>query len=210
VKALVENGFCAVSLDARSHGSSDPVFEPSMCTTDMLAADVIALLDQLGIHSASVVGFSMGGGVGIRVALDAPERVARLVVMGVGDAAINALHDPEEIRELVHAFSGPVDPPGASSAARIRRNAELAGNDCRALLPFLRQGGWPGGLADISSLKVPALVIVAEADEYMPGAEALLASLRPTQVTRFPGGHHDVTQDDSVKRDVVRFLTSSG
>lgn len=211
VRMLVDHGFRAISLDARSHGSSDPVFDPAMCTTDVLAADVLELLDQFGIDSASLVGFSMGGGTALRVALDAPERVTRLAVGGVGDSAINALHDPGEIRELADAFSGQADPPAGSNAARLRRNAELADNDCGALLPFLQQGGWPGGLTDVSPLKVPALVIVAEADEYMPESEALLAALAPTQVMHLrEHGHHGVMQVDAVKQEIVRFLTSQG
>jgi pimeloyl-ACP methyl ester carboxylesterase len=151
----------------------------------------------------------MGGGTALRVALDAPKRVTRLVVGGVGDSAINALHDREEIRELADVFSGEADPPAGTNAARLRRNAELAGNDCAALLPFLQQGGWPGGLANISTLNVPALVIVAEADEYMRGSEAVLAALAPTQVMHLrEHGHHGVMGDDAVQQEVIRFLTS--
>jgi pimeloyl-ACP methyl ester carboxylesterase len=209
VQALVAHGFRAISPDARSHGSSDPVFDPALCTTDVLAADVIELLDRLGIDSASLVGFSMGGGTALRVALDAPERVMRLVVGGVGDSAINALHDPGEVRELEGAFSGRADPPARSNAARLRRNAELAGNDRRALLPFLQQGGWPGGLTGVSPLVVPALVIVAAADEYMPRSDALLAALAPTQVLHLrEHGHHGVMAHELVQQEVIRFLTS--
>lgn len=210
VQALVCEGFRAVWLDARSHGSSDPVFDPAICTTDVLAADVIELLDLLGVDSASLVGFSMGAGVAIRVALDAPERVRRLVVAGAGDAAINDLHDPEEVREIENAFSGKAEPAEGSAAARIQRSAELAGNDRRSLLPFLQQGGWPGGLIHVSPLTIPALVIVAENDEYMPRSDSLLAALAPTEVMRLPArGHHEVMQDESVKREVVRFLGSA-
>jgi pimeloyl-ACP methyl ester carboxylesterase len=208
VQTLVDHRLQAISLDARSHGSSDRVFEPALCTTDVLAGDVIELLDRLRIESAALVGFSMGGGVAIRVALDAPERVERLVVAGVGDSAINVLHDPKEVREIADAFSGQTEAPEGSAAARLLRNAELAGNDTRPLLPFLQQGGWPGGLADLSPLNVPALVIVGEGDEYMPRSETLLDSLLPSQVVHLPAGHHEVLQDNSVKRAAIRFLTS--
>jgi pimeloyl-ACP methyl ester carboxylesterase len=205
--ALVEQGFRAIQPDARSHGSSDRVFDPAQCTTAALAADVVGLLDHLGLEKTSLVGFSMGGGIALRVALDAPQRVARVVVGGVGDAGINGLHDSEEIAELADAFSGATEPRDGSTANRIRRNAELAGNDARALLPFLRQGGWPAGLTDVSPLDVPALVIVAEADEYMPRAETLLAALAPTEVVRVPGfGHHQFMGDASVRQEAIRFL----
>jgi pimeloyl-ACP methyl ester carboxylesterase len=210
VSTLVELGFRAICPDARSHGKSDPVFEPAQCTSAALAADVIGLLDHLDLETASLVGFSMGGGIALRVALDAPQRVDRLVVGGVGDAGINGLHDADELAQLADAFSGAKEPDDSAIASRIRRNAELAGNDLCALLPFLRQGGWPAGLTDISPLRVPALVIVAEADEYMPRAETLLTSLAPAETIHLPGlGHHQVMGDASVKQEAMRFLSGA-
>jgi hypothetical protein len=53
------------------------------------------------------------------------------------------------------------------------------------------------------------VVLLAEADEYLPRSDALLASLVPTQVMHRPAwGHYEVMQDDSVKQAVIRFLTS--
>jgi pimeloyl-ACP methyl ester carboxylesterase len=209
VQMLVDQGLRAISPESRSHGASDAVFDPVKCTTDLLANDVIALLDHLTIDSAALVGFSMGGGVAIRAALDVPERVTRLVVGGVGDSAMNAVHDPMELRDLADVFSGQARPREGSNAFRLLRNAEGAGNDPQALLPFLRQGGWPGGLTNVSPLTVPALVILADGDEYMAGAEKLLAALRPSEVMRVHArGHHDVLDDDAVKQNLVRFLTS--
>jgi pimeloyl-ACP methyl ester carboxylesterase len=144
VDLLVGSRCRTVTLDVRSHGESDRVFEPVRCSTAVLARDVFALLDHLEIEEAALIGFSMGGGIALRVAMDAPSRVSRLLVAGVGDAALNALHAPLEIASLADAFSG-MDADG--DAARIRRNAEVAGNDLRALLPFLQNGGWPGGLS---------------------------------------------------------------
>ncbi|EQD58036.1 alpha/beta hydrolase fold protein [mine drainage metagenome] len=46
------------------------------------AADVLAALDGLGIRRATLIGASMGGMMAIRVALEHPERVDRLVLIG--------------------------------------------------------------------------------------------------------------------------------
>ncbi|MBM7519329.1 alpha/beta fold hydrolase [Nocardioides nitrophenolicus] len=48
------------------------------------AAEVVALLDDLGIEQAHLVGNSLGGGTAARLALDHPDRVDRLVLMGPG------------------------------------------------------------------------------------------------------------------------------
>ena len=52
-----------------------------------LADDVAALLDHLGIDRADVLGFSLGGGVALQLALDYPGRVGRLILVSVSYAA---------------------------------------------------------------------------------------------------------------------------
>lgn len=204
VDLLVGVGCRAVTLDVRSHGRSDHVFDAVLCSTVVLAGDVIALLDHLEIEEAALVGFSMGGGIALRVAMDAPSRVSRLLVAGVGDAALNALHAPAEIASLVAAFSGR---QSDGSAARIQRNAELAGNDLRALLPFLLNGGWPGGLSEPSPVAVPTLLVVAEADEYMAGHAELLEWLPDVRVvTLARASHYEVLGNETAKREAVDFL----
>ncbi|MFL5871509.1 MAG: alpha/beta fold hydrolase [Solirubrobacterales bacterium] len=48
-----------------------------------MAADVVALLDALGVDRAAVVGHDRGGRVGYRMALDHPDRVERLAVLNI-------------------------------------------------------------------------------------------------------------------------------
>jgi pimeloyl-ACP methyl ester carboxylesterase len=52
-----------------------------------LADDVAALLDHLGIDQADVLGFSLGGGVALQLALDYPGRVGRLILVSVSYTA---------------------------------------------------------------------------------------------------------------------------
>jgi 3-oxoadipate enol-lactonase len=77
VPQLVEAGYRAVRYDARAWGRS---------TTDDVAysnrADLIAVLDALGVGRAALVGNSRGGQIALDVAVEFPDRVA--VVVGVG------------------------------------------------------------------------------------------------------------------------------
>ena len=205
---LAESGFRAIALDFPSHGRSERVYDDAPCSTDALAADVVALLDHLLIPRAALVGFSMGGGVALRVALDYPSRVAKVVVGGVGDSALNRLHDPDEIRTLVAAFEA--DSVGQienHNARRLRHNAELAGHEPSALLPYLRQGGWPGGLSDVDPVQVSVLLVLAADDQYMRQTKALREWLDQARLVEVGGRHHhDVLEDEAVKQSVVAFL----
>jgi 4,5:9,10-diseco-3-hydroxy-5,9,17-trioxoandrosta-1(10),2-diene-4-oate hydrolase len=62
------------------------------------AADhVVALLDELGIDRVHLLGNSLGGGTAMRLALNHPDRVGRLVLMGPGGLSLNLFHaDPTE------------------------------------------------------------------------------------------------------------------
>jgi pimeloyl-ACP methyl ester carboxylesterase len=208
IDLLADAGFRVIALDVRSHGRSDRVYEPSECSTASLAADVVALLDHLSVPRADLFGFSMGGGVALELAMTTPERVRHVIVAGVADAALNDLHDEEQIAEIRAAFETPrIADEVASMGARLRRNAELAGNDVAALAPFLRTGGWPGGLAEPRPVRVPVLLVAAEGDEYMAEVDRILDWLPRAQVLRVPGRtHHTVLDDGGVRQNVVAFL----
>jgi 3-oxoadipate enol-lactonase len=77
VPALAER-FRVLTYDQPGHGASPLPAQP--CTVESLARDLEALLDELGIGRFSFCGVSLGGMVGMALALEAPERVERLVL----------------------------------------------------------------------------------------------------------------------------------
>jgi 3-oxoadipate enol-lactonase len=68
-----------ICVDLRGHGGS-PALPGSWSMAD-LAGDVIALLDARGIDRAHVVGLSLGGMMGLQLAVHHPERVRSLAVL---------------------------------------------------------------------------------------------------------------------------------
>jgi len=77
-KALERAGHRVIAFDARGHGASAPA--ASYAYPD-LVADLLALLDAHGVERAVLAGASMGAHTALRLALDAPDRVAGLVVV---------------------------------------------------------------------------------------------------------------------------------
>lgn len=75
-------GIRAIVPTQRGHGDSE---KPGCCYQPAdFAADVVALLDELGIERATIVGHSYGSFVAQRLAIDHAERVNALVLIGSG------------------------------------------------------------------------------------------------------------------------------
>ena len=68
-----------IAVDLRAHGGTADVAGPM--TFEDMADDVAALLDHLGIATADVMGYSLGGGVALHLAARHPEKVGRLIVV---------------------------------------------------------------------------------------------------------------------------------
>lgn len=69
-----------LAFDLRGHGGSGRL--PCEITNERLSRDVLAVADDLGLRRFSVVGHSMGGKVGMRLAAMAPDRVVSLALLG--------------------------------------------------------------------------------------------------------------------------------
>jgi pimeloyl-ACP methyl ester carboxylesterase len=208
VELLTGAGHRVIGVDLRGHGRSSKHYAPEQYETSLLALDVVRVLGELELDCSDVFGFSLGAGVALQLAIDAPDRARRLVLCGIGDAAIRGLHDPRAIEEIRDALDA--DDPAlvtSSLGKRVRAAAERGGNDLRALAAMTARGGWPGDLIDPPLVDVPVLLGVAGRDEYMAGIERLLDLLPRAEVVTVPGATHTaLLSDDGFKRTVLGFL----
>jgi pimeloyl-ACP methyl ester carboxylesterase len=105
--ALAAHGHRVVVYDRAGYGwSSRPPVADGNYSLASNARDLGALLDQLGIERAALVGWSYGGGIVQTFALAHPERVSRLVLLGsVGP--LNAAAKPDSMERLASSAIGP-------------------------------------------------------------------------------------------------------
>ncbi len=81
--------FRIVRLDLSGHGRSGPIRSP--VRVEDLARDLADVLDAAGIGACRLAGFSLGGAVALSLALDSPQRVARLALI----STVAGRSDPE-------------------------------------------------------------------------------------------------------------------
>jgi pimeloyl-ACP methyl ester carboxylesterase len=109
-RRLADGGRFVVRYDQRDTGESttSPPGAPGY-TADDLLADVLGLLDALGVQRAHIVGLSMGGGMAQWLALDHPDRVATLTLMATSPGPDSDL--PPMADRLTKLFENPPPPP---------------------------------------------------------------------------------------------------
>lgn len=71
-----------ILIDARGHGRSERPVDPAEYSLHCHATDVLAVLDELGVASATLCGWSMGAGTSLLVAAEAPQRVDAVIALG--------------------------------------------------------------------------------------------------------------------------------
>jgi 3-oxoadipate enol-lactonase len=87
-----------IRYDLRGHGGSAVVAGP--CTVADLADDVLGLLDALGVDRFSYAGVSLGGAVGLELALRVPGRVEKLAVLASAARFANAESYAERAQQV--------------------------------------------------------------------------------------------------------------
>jgi pimeloyl-ACP methyl ester carboxylesterase len=74
VPALVQNGYCAILIDSRGHGRSTRDSQPY--TYELMASDVLAVMDALVVEKAALIGWSDGACTSLILAAKFPDRAA--------------------------------------------------------------------------------------------------------------------------------------
>ena len=201
VPALVESSYRAVVIDSRGHGHSTRDGKPY--SYELMASDVSAVMDNLQIDRAALVGWSDGACTALVLASKAPERVS-----GVFFFACNM--DPGGTKEiefgplLQRCFSRHVKDSQQLSSTPDRFDAfsEAVG---------LMQRTQPNYSADdLAQIRVPVVVVQSEHDEFIKRehAEYLARSIPNAEYLLLPGGSHfaPLQRPDQFNRTLLAFL----
>jgi pimeloyl-ACP methyl ester carboxylesterase len=194
-----------IALDNRGHGASSKLYDPAAYHTTLMAADVNALLDHLGLGRADVMGYSMGARITAFLALQNPQRVRSAILAGLGSNLIDGTGVPDDVAAALEAPSvAAVDDP---RARLFRTFAEQTKSDLRALAACVRGSRQTLTRNQIATIAVPVLVAVGTVDAIGGSAGELAALLPAGQALDIPGRDHMTAVGDKVfKQGVLRFL----
>jgi pimeloyl-ACP methyl ester carboxylesterase len=200
VPALAEQHQVIV-IDSRGHGRSTRSAQPY--GYELMASDVLGVMDKLGVKQAAIVGWSDGAIIGLSLAMNHPDRVARLF-------AFAANSDPSGVKDVDKS------PVFQQFIARGEKEYEALSATPKEYRQFVeeisgmwsKQPHWTQG--DLAKIKVPTWIVDADHDEaiertnteFMAGAIPKAGLLLQPEVS-----HFSMLQDPAqFTADILRFL----
>jgi 2-succinyl-6-hydroxy-2,4-cyclohexadiene-1-carboxylate synthase len=204
----------AIAVDLAGHGQTAAPADPTCYRMEATVADLVALLDQLGVERAHVFGYSMGGRVALHLAAAHPERVATLILESASpglatqterearvaaDTALAASIERDGISAFVDRWEAlplwasqarlPDEVRAGLRAQRLNNRAVGLANSLRGL-----GTGAQAPLHDrLADLPMPALVIAGRLDaKFAAIARAMAAALPQGRLALVPEAGHAV------------------
>jgi pimeloyl-ACP methyl ester carboxylesterase len=202
---LTQAGYRVIALDNRGHGLSSKSTIAADYEPERMAADAVALLDHLGIARARVMGYSMGARVSAFMALAAPERVASLVLGGLGIGLVEGVGDWDPIADALLSADAATVPEGRP---RMFRNfADQTKSDRRALAACIAGSRTLLPAGDVRRIAQPTLIGVGTRDDIAGDAQALAALMPNAESFAIQNRDHMLAVGDrTFKARVLEFL----
>ena len=193
-----------IVIDSRGHGRSTRSSAPY--GYELMASDVLGVMDQLGVKQAAIVGWSDGAIIGLSLAMHHPDRVARLF-------AFAANSDPSGVKDVGKS------PVFQQFIARGEKEYEALSATPKEYKTFVeeisamwaKQPNWTED--DLAKITVPTWIVDADHDEAIERTNTLLmaAAIPKAGLLLQPEvSHFSMLQDPAqFTADVLHFLDRS-
>ena len=203
VPALIEAGHQVIVIDSRGHGRSTRDAQPY--TYELMATDVIAVMDVLGVETATLVGWSDGACTALVIAMKAASRVSGVFFFGCN-------MDPSGTKDV--DFSNPV--LGRCLGRHTKDYAQLSPtpdefklfSQAVELMMKTQPNYTP---QDLARIKSPVAVVQSEGDEFikLEHAQYLAKAIPGAELVLLQGVSHfaPLQRPDTFNQAVKAFLS---
>ena len=155
-----------IAIDLQGHGRTE-LGKRKISLPD-LGDDIAAVLTQLGYKNVDAMGYSFGGGVAFRLAVQHPEMVRRLALVSAGFASEGFYPEMREQQKQVNAgFAEAMKPtPMYQSYVAVAPKPEDFPKLLQAMGDLMREQY--DYSADVKKLTMPTMLIFGDSDMYRP------------------------------------------
>ncbi len=206
---LTAAGFGLVAMDCRGHGDSGKPHDVEAYGHDRMAEDVLEVMNACALSSALILGYSMGGFIGLRLLAAHPERVIKLAIAGVGESYLrDGITAPAARAALADALLTP-DPGSLTDprAKMFRAFADQPGKDRLALAACMRAMSPRLPIETLAHLERPVLVVAGDKDDTAGSPEPLAAALADGKAVLIAGRDHmSAVGDKHTRQAVIEFF----
>jgi pimeloyl-ACP methyl ester carboxylesterase len=174
-----------LSLDCRSHGETEPLAQPEELRFSLMADDIVAWMDHLGLENVVLGGISMGAGIALNLALRYPTRVRGLMLSRPAwlDGPMEARRFYFEVADLIRSKGveeGQLAFLASPTYAKLRLESPDTANSLLGQFKAPRAKERVSRLEEIprdtphpdrkqwAAIKVPALVLATDTDPIHP------------------------------------------
>ena len=188
--AFERRGVRVLALDQRGHGDSQKLYEPNAYDRERLAADVLSLMDFVGVDRADLFGYSMGARTALETAIAQPDRISNLILGGVGGKLLEPHHHgaADAMADAMLA-----DDPAAIAEPMLRSFRQFAdeqGEDRKALAALTRVANMPFNRDAMADLPMPVLVVAGDGDTTAGAPDGLARIFPKGRAATIPGCDH--------------------
>jgi pimeloyl-ACP methyl ester carboxylesterase len=184
VPALVRNGYRAILLDSRGHGRSTRDSRPF--TYELMASDVLAVMDALELEKTGLVGWSDGACTGLILAAKVPKRAAGVFFFGCN-------MDPSGVKQITEP-----NPILDRCLARHKKDYAVLSttpdqfNESFEAVALMQRTQPNYSAQDLNEISVPVVIVQSQHDEFIKPehAEHLARSIPNAELVVLPGVSH--------------------
>ncbi|MFO7671092.1 MAG: alpha/beta hydrolase [Bacteroidales bacterium] len=185
--------------DCRGRGKSE--LNTDSLTFEQITNDLILLLDNLGIDSCDLIGWSDGGIIGLLMGMNYPDRTKKIIAMGA-----NLWHDSTALYPWVIEWIQ----TSRQEAAKMIRNHDSS-EDWQIIYQRMALMDDQPNIdpADLQNIKSPVLIIAGDRDMIREEHSVLIYQNIPkSQLWIIPAGTHfaPINQSELFNETVYRFL----
>jgi len=226
--AAVQDRWRAIALDLRGHGQSEAPTREEEYSIYLNCADVLGLLNGLGIGRCCLVGHSMGGFTALQFAVDHPERLWGLVCVDTSSGEWDVIPGYAELRakldELARTqgLEAAFEYDAANNPIRIerfkiqpeqreitRRKTLATAVDAYIYAPR-SFGKWQSVTGRLREIKIPTIIFRGEHDAGFVGpSNTLKEKIDGSELVIVPGAYHSPHEENPeyFNEHFMRFLS---
>ncbi|WP_330747137.1 alpha/beta fold hydrolase [Chryseobacterium sp. CP-77] len=212
IAPVLAKHFHVVMYDLKSHGMSERFLDGY--DLDNMSSDLIGLIDHLQLEKVHLVGYSFGGLIALKTALEYPDRVNQLVVMEAPDPqdekARNIIdeYSKEFLEHYVANFTDTTKVQmGKRQMEKNHRMYEFLFNQTSIKADMIKEKHFLGE-ARFNELSSPTLLLYGADSNCRPTGEWLQSQISQSELELIPGDHNiPIQEPQHIAETIAQFLS---